>query len=413
MILVFQNFFSGGLSYLSHHYAMPFFLVHFPLLLLIRGYMDRNKECFPWKKVLMAWAAGVTGFVIIASVWVCVLSTKYGNVTISPKGGIAHAIVGPADKDRRHPFFVGGLYKPRDPYAIHIFEDISDVQFETWSPFESKEYFIHQLNLIKDNAVHILNHFVIQSPFFNRTFVIAILALIPIALWLTSFSKRNKFLYTWIIMTFGVYCSGFLLLIARSPRRFYVLMLVFLLLSFDLVEKMKHYLQDRVSEQRKKLLTSCLFIIVIFAFALKPSMQLITSVHHIYAEDHINPYSEIADQINTVSFPSPYAIIRSSQKPTTDYYMAYFLNKPLLGRPLSADVQGITEELVVAGGKSLLVFDNPEITEELRLDGRYVYKATVKLNHDKRYEHAANWVVTKHEILTGWDNEVTIFTLKE
>lgn len=403
---------AGGLAYLAHHYALPFFLLHFPVLLLIRGYMNKDKGGFPWKRLLAAWGKGITGFLIIATIWITIVSAKYGQLIISPKGGIAHAIMGPDDKDRRHPFFVGGLFRPRDDYAIHIFEDISDVKFETWSPFESREYFIHQIKVIKNNAVYILNHFVTKSPFFTRTFVIGILVLILITLWLKPLSKRNKFLYAWVVMTFIIYSSGFLLLIARSPRRFYALMLVFMLLSFHFMEELKYAMKDIISDRRKKIMNFCLLVIIIGAFALKPCANFIKSVKHIITDDQINPYKEIAEQINTIEFPSPYTIIRSSQKPTTDYYMAYFLQKQLLGRPASSDVQGITEELKSAGGKSLVVFDNPEVVEKLKLDGRYVHLGSIKLSSHKGYEHAVNWIVTGHEIITGWDDEVNIFYLK-
>ncbi len=402
---------AGGFSYLAHHYALPFIFVNFPALLLIRGYVDNDKEEFPWKNILISWIAGITGFLLIALLWVGIVSIKYGNLSVSPKGGIAHAVMGPKDKDRRHPFFVGGLYKPRDSYAIHIFEDPTDVKFETWSPFESKEYFMHQLKLIKINAVYILDHFVTQSPFFTRIPVIVILAFVPISLWLKPLRNRNKFLYAWVIITFSMYSSGFLLIMARSPRRFYALMLVFLLISFHFMEELKSSLKDIVSD-RRKIILSFSFLIIISAFALKPCVNLFKSAKHIISADHVNPYREIAEQINTIEFPSPFAIIRSSQKPTTDYYMTYFLKKQLLGRPLSPNVNGITQELESAGGKSLLVFDNPEITDKLKLDNRYVHLGSVKLNSGERYATAVNWSVTKHEITTGWDKEVNVFKLK-
>jgi hypothetical protein len=403
---------AGGFSYLAHHYALPFFLVHFPVLLLTRGYADRDKEGFPWKKVFISWGMGITAFLIIASGWIFIVSAKYGHLIISPKGGIAHAIMGPNDKDRRHPFFAGGLYKPRDAYAIHIFEDISDVKFETWSPFESKEYFIHQIKVIKDNSIYIFNHFVNNSPFFTYVFVIGILVLFPIAFILNPTNNKKKFLYSWVIITFSIYCSGFLLLIARSPRRFYALMLVFILLSFHFMEEMKNGLKDIIFEKRNKLLAFYLLVIIISAFALKPIIHFIKSVEHTISVVQVNPYREIAEQINKVEFPSPFAIIRSSQKPTTDYYISYYLRKQLLGRPLSSDVQGITKELETAGGKSLLIFDNPDIREKFKFDRKYIHIATIKLNSDKRYENAVNWVVSKDEIIIGWDHEVNIFTLK-
>ncbi len=403
---------AGGFSYLAHHYALPFFLVHFPALLLTKVYIEKDKEGIPWKKFLNLWGNGMAGLLIIASVWIGIVSLKYGHLTISFKGGVAHAVMGPKDMDRRHPFFVGGLFKPRDAYAIHVFEDPSEVKFKTWSPFESKEYFIHQIKVIIDNAVYILNHFVNQSPFFTYAFMIVILAFIPIAFLLNTLNKKKKFLYAWVIITFSIYCSGFLLLVARSPRRFYAMMLVFILLSFHFMEELKYVLKDIIPERRKKLLTLYLLIIIILAFALKPCVHFMKSAKHIITADHVNPYREMAEQINKIEFPSPYAVIRSSQKPTTDYYMAYFLKKQLLGRPVSTDVQDITKELKSSGGKSLLIFDNPEITEKFKLDEKYVHIASVKLTGSKRFENAAGWIVAEHEIIAGWDDEVNIFTLK-
>jgi len=189
-------------------------------------------------------------------------------------------------------------------------------------------------------------------------------------------------------------------------------MLVFLLLSFHFMEELKYALKDIISDRKKKLLTLYLLIIIIPAFALKPYVNFMKSGKHIITVDSVNPYREIAEQINLIKFPSPYAIIRSSQKPTTDYYTAYFLKKQLLGRPMSTDVDGITKELKSTGGKSLVVFDNPELVEKLKLDGSYIHIASVKLNRSKRYENAAGWIVAEHEIITGWDEEVNIFTLK-
>ncbi len=79
---------------------------------------------------------------------------------------------------------------------------------------------------------------------------------------------------------------------------------------------------------------------------------------------------------------------------------------------MSTDLDGITGELELAGGRSLVVFDNPGIVEELKRDGRYVHAGSLKLNGKDKYEHAAKWVISEHEIITGWDEEVSIFTLK-
>ncbi len=397
----------GGFSYLSHHYAFPFFLAHFPVILFLRGYIDRNKKGFPLKKIFMSWGVGIVGFFIIAFIWVAVVSAKYGHFTISSKGPVAHAAVGP--KGKGHPFFSGGLYKPRNAYAIHVFEDPSEVQFKTWSPFENKEYFMYQLKLIKDNSVYIFNHFVKQSPFFVYAFVMGILVLIPIAYLLNPLNNEKKFMYLCLILTFTIYNSGFLLIVARSPRRFYALMIVFLLLSFHFLEEFRNGIRDVVTSRRGKILTNYLLIIAVFAFSLKPGVHLLKSINNIITIEQVNPYREIAEQINTVQFPSSYAIIRSSQKNYTDFYIAYYLKKQLLGRPMSEDVEGITKELKAADAKSLLVFDNLDIVEKLKNDKRYIHIASIKLKRDNRYLYAVN---IKQDVIKGWDDAVNIFVLK-
>jgi hypothetical protein len=404
--------FSGGLSYLAHHYALPFFLAHFPTMLFLRGYLGKGETGIPLKKIFVSFGVGMAGFLIIALAWIGIVSAKYGHLSISSKGGVAHAVMGPKDKDRRHPFFVGGLYKPRDSYAMHVFEDPSEVEFNTWSPFESKEYFMHQLKVVKINAAYIINHFVNRSPFFTYAFVIGILVIIPIALLLNPLSSRNKFLYAWVIITFSIYSSGFLLLIARSPRRFYALMIAFILLSFHFLEELKSGMHNIMTSRKSKVLTYYLIMIIILAFSLKPGVHLLKSLRNIVAVDQINPYEEIAKQINKVEFPSPYAIIRSSQKPHTDMYIAFYLQGQLLGRPQSRDVDGISRELKKAWARSLLVFDNEEIVEQIKSDQRYIHIASRQLKDSQRYKRTVHINIRGHEIITGWDREVNIFALR-
>jgi hypothetical protein len=397
----------GGFSYLAHHYAFPFFLVHFPVILFLRGYVDRNEKGFLLKKVVMSWGVGITGFLIIASIWVAVVSLKYGNFTISSKGSIAHASLGP--KETGHPFFSGGLFKPRDAYAIHVSEDPSEVDFKTWSPFESKEYFIHQLKLIQMNINYIFKHFIRESPFFTYPFIVVTLSLIPIALLLSPLNTKKKYLYSWVIITFSIYCSGFLLILARSPRRFYALMIIFLFLSLHFLEELKNGIGHTVTNGRKYFITYYMLMIIVLAFAIKPGTEFINSFKTVSTTEQVNPYREIAGQIKTIEFPSPYAIIRTAQKPHTDYYIAYFLKKQLLGRPISTDVEGITKELREANAKSIIVFDNLEIAKKLRNDERYIHAGALKFKNNIKYLNPIN---THIDQITGWDKEVNIFKIK-
>ncbi|RJO59854.1 hypothetical protein C4544_07640 [candidate division WS5 bacterium] len=401
----------GGVSYLAHHYAFPFFLVHFPASLFLKGYIDRDKDCFPLKKILASWGLGIAGFAIIASIWIGTMSIRYGTFTISSKGPIAHAAMGPRDIDRRPTHFYGGLHKPKNEYSIHVFEDPSGLKFNTWSPFESKEYFNHQMKIIRENILYVRDHFITLSPFFTHASILVLIALAPLSLLLNKNTSKMTYMYFWIVMTFLIYCSGYILLIARSPRRFYVLMIVFLLLAFHLLEMFNNVLSTVISARRKKVMTTYLLFIACSAFVIKPGIEFAKAMKNVIMVDQVNPYGEIAEKIRSIQFPTPYAIIRSSQKPPTDLYIAYFLNKQLLGRPLSSDAEGISKELLAAGAKSLLVFDHPEIVTTLKQNKMYIHLGTIRFNNVKKYSKTVNINIRDHEILTGWDSEVTIFKL--
>jgi len=188
-------------------------------------------------------------------------------------------------------------------------------------------------------------------------------------------------------------------------------MLLALFLYIHFVEELKNGMIELklISRNRKKLLSIYLLSIIVLAFSIKPGLHLLKSLNNIITIEQVNPYREIAEQIKTFEFPSPYAIVRSSQKSYSDLYLAYYLKKQLMGRPLSNDVEGITKELYAADAKALLVFDNPEIVKSLKNDGRYLLLGSIKLRKDERYWNAT--YIERDEI-TAWDKEIYIFTLK-
>jgi hypothetical protein len=400
----------GGVSYLAHHYAFPFFIVHYPSTLFLRNFIIRDQS----RSLLKSLILGFVGFSFVCSMWIGIMSIKYGHLIITGKAGITYAAFSPKGSGG-HPFFKGGLYKPRDPYAIHVFEDPSEVKVDIWSPFESKEYFLHQIRLIRMNIDYIISHFIKSSPFFTYPFVVAILSLIPVICFLASFGTTKKYLYSWTVLTFLIYSSGFILIIARSPRRFYVLMLIMIIFSFSIFEDLIKLFKERFVNKpgnvwKGKLLVLYLLLIMIPAFSLKPTIHLLKSFRNLITLEYVNPYKDIAEQIRRVNFPAPVAFIRSSQKAYTDLYLAYFLNRQFLGRPLSEDVDSITEEMANAGARSLLVFDNLDIVEALKMDDRYNHLGSIKLREDKRYWNFSN---VKHDQITAWDKEVNIFILAE
>ena len=71
----------AGLAYLGKAYALPFFFLHFPLLLLARWVFQPHK--YNAVTVGKALALGGIAFGLVAGPWITVLSAKYGRLTYS------------------------------------------------------------------------------------------------------------------------------------------------------------------------------------------------------------------------------------------------------------------------------------------------------------------------------------------
>ena len=376
----------GGLAYLTKHYALPFFLVHFPLTLLLRAYFSKDGKVISLKKVLVPLIIGTVTFLMIVLPWVSLISLKYQKFTIGTAGGSDHAAKAPENEIVEaygHPSFYG-LHQPKNSYAIHTWEDPSEMDYKQWSPFESKKHFIHQLNIIEENVHNAFNYLLFDGPFVEYTFIMVVIALSIFSLLLLPVNKKKKFLYCWALITISIYVFGYMLVAADLARYFYPVVAVAVMLSFHFYEELKNGLKeikkDRVAGRANKLLVGYISIIFILAFTIKPGAYLLKSMSVINKTDKNNYFGEMAEQINNVDFPWPYAIKRSSRNVSSDLYIAYRLNKQFLGRVLSSDVEGITKELEEAGAKSILIFDNQEIAEKLKNDMRFRHIANLDNN---------------------------------
>lgn len=92
-------------------------------------------------------------FALVAAPWVAVLSLKYHQLTFSTTARISHALTGPTDVDRYHPF--ARTFHQPEPGRVTSWEDPSLMAYRTWSPFESAAYLRHQLKVIGRNLVTI------------------------------------------------------------------------------------------------------------------------------------------------------------------------------------------------------------------------------------------------------------------
>jgi hypothetical protein len=68
---------------------------------------------------------------------------------------IAHAVAGPPDVNRQHPFAIT-FHRP-EPGRITSWEDPSLMPYKYWSPIESSAYALHQLKVMAKNVFTILS----------------------------------------------------------------------------------------------------------------------------------------------------------------------------------------------------------------------------------------------------------------
>lgn len=362
----------AGLAYLSKHYALPFFLIHFPLIVVLRGYLYRDDSRILNKKVFTTLVIGFIGFLVIALPLIISYQLKYQRLTFGTAGIHAHAMVGPDVKIMRpsglRPFF--GLRQPKS-YAIHLWEDPDFERFETWSPFENKKYFKHQVKVALSNTNLIYKFFV------NNYFIIGILSIcfLPFAFFIKRMGREKRFLYGWIIITIIVYCSGYIMVYMvfdSGQRYFYIIYLIALLLSFNFIQEI---IKNVKTEQTVNLsiIRNLKVYIVLFAvlsFSLSPTIDFYHSVKKL-TDKQSNIYKRIADRLSSVEFYEPYAIVGSGSAPFMGLYVAYYSKKKFLGKPRSTDIEGITKEVKAAGAKSIIVLGSMKILENLKNDENY------------------------------------------
>lgn len=109
-----------------------------------------------WRQIARQLLVTLSAFLLVASPWIGALSAKYGHVTFSTTARIAHALAGPPDVERYHPF-ARQIHAP-DPGRLTFWEDPSRMPYAYWSPFESRSNFTHQLRVMGRNVAVILAH---------------------------------------------------------------------------------------------------------------------------------------------------------------------------------------------------------------------------------------------------------------
>jgi hypothetical protein len=327
----------GGLAYLAKAYALPFFIAHFLLTLLLRGWISR-READPIRRVgagqLCAVAlAGMLGCLLVAGPWIALLSHSYGRLTISTAGPFNHneAPGAPEELKYRFSFFI-----PPDPYLTES-EIIDRRVTRFWSPFDSAERMRRQWRIAEANTPQILA----TLGSFDRIWLVPVCLAIASALGITLMLRRRVQTETdawelpWLAMTLLVYCSGFTIVYFESRLIEAALRFPAMLLCVLLAIHAGQHVAARSSK-----LTRCgtaLPIFVLVVFSVSALIDLPRSFTH--ARRDGMPRA-VADAMRAAQLHGPIA----SSNRGIGGYVAYFLNAKLITIPVNQSASDYQRE---------------------------------------------------------------------
>ena len=208
----------GGVAYLSKHYALPFFVIHFLVLNAWHYWSNRGGS-----RILKHTIGGLLACGLIAAPWVAAISAKYGEPTIGTSGARTHAYMGPQS---RGDTFAHGLVAPQNPTAISAWEDPATDMLEPWSPFESLENFRFHLGLVLRNSMEALRALLVFSP------ISVVIAAAYIG-WIKRIDVRGAWL---LPFTMVLYTAGYVSILIEErylwPLSILLMLMAGLLLTF-------------------------------------------------------------------------------------------------------------------------------------------------------------------------------------
>lgn len=142
-----------GLAYYSKAIAFPLAILSTATGAALVWFSGGTKA----KEALRQATWTLATFAALAGPWMLVLSLKYGGPTFSTSGRINHAIAGPPDVERYHPF-AKVLHRP-DRGRVTQWEDPSGMGYNFWSPFDNASAARHQAGIVVENVPKVVNYF--------------------------------------------------------------------------------------------------------------------------------------------------------------------------------------------------------------------------------------------------------------
>jgi len=383
----------GGVAYLAKLYALPFFAVHYTLMVLAQGWVARGQgaggsqqsvgraslhaepssgsapagRCSSlgvphpsplprgegmqkrplWRAMAVAWLAGVAAFALVAAPWVAVLSLKHGRLTVGTAAAQTYAQCGPGAGDTR-PWATTGLRKPPD-HAYNVWQDAEldlPVSTKPASPFRGREAFAEQMRTVWRNLGAMRMHFAGLDRF---RLGLAAIALTPLAFLLTLRRREAAFRHLAAAATIAVFCGGYSFIYADEERFFWFPFLLAPPIAFHYVAvaaRAARRLMPRTSARRAQLLGAALGLLAAASFADRSCAYL----RELFGSPPPGrEHRLVAQRLAAWGIQGPLAAMGPPHGPHTAWHdglhAAYYLNAQYAGMPAAQTPDRIVAEM--------------------------------------------------------------------
>lgn len=315
-----------GAAFYAKAVVLPWAVLVIGNFVLIRWF-QRNSS------IRMA-ALTTVGLLLVAAPWIFMLSAKEGGFTFSTSSQAAHALAGPTNVDRYHPA-LNRLHEPRDG-RVTSWENPVELRYATWSPLDSRDNLLHQVNVAGSNLLKIL--FIITSLF----------PVWPLVVWgwvrLKTFEGMASALR--VAGPLGVLCLMYVpfYLTANEQRYFYVAVpILWVAMNCSSPAGGGNHRAGRVHAY----LLNGSFALVLLA------MIVSSLAYQFPARTAGKEAREIAVWLNELEVSGP--VVGSAIRPggRTGLYLAWYLDQPWLGDGRNSELSKLLES-----GADLLVYSS-------------------------------------------------------
>ncbi len=308
------------------------------------------------KQAFRSLVVTLLAFMLVAAPWLAVLSLKYQTPTFSTSGRINHAIVGPKDVDRYHPF-VRQFHQP-EPGRVTVWEDPTKMEYHFWSPFANRAYFAHQIQLVQDNLSTVLALlFFVNYDWLGLTLMTVLGVTLFRSKWRELHVRESGWsLLAALALLIAIYLPVYVKIV--DQRYFYFAYPLLLALGLCAAGWLVERMQQQIKVPRG-FAVGCVLVLL----AALPLLRLVVALDGLD-----NPASvrarQLTDKLQAAGVRGPIAGSGMVLGGRAALYVAYFLDQPWHGDELNPTAASYR----TARAKLIIVNRQQAIAEELEQD---------------------------------------------